>query len=107
MYLSMVPPTRWISWERVLKYPPRIARSSSGSRRSPRAVDPERSAIITVLMLRTSAIFGVVAVLRPSILAIAQLYRWGPAKKLGQKAVWTARIGRSYASFAQGEGWNG
>src|SRR5712692_618579 len=65
MYLSTTPPRRWISRASAVKYEPRIARSSSGSRRSPSGVDPEISALRTVTTFRSDvASFTMAATLR-------------------------------------------
>src|SRR6266545_608121 len=53
MYLSTTPPRRWISRASAVKYEPRTARSSSGSRRSPSGVEPEISALRTVTTFRS------------------------------------------------------
>src|SRR6266852_1666885 len=64
-YLSTMPPRRWISRASAVKYEPRTARSSSGSRRSPSGVDPEISALRTVTTFRSDvASFTMAATLR-------------------------------------------
>src|SRR5439155_12611920 len=54
MYFSTVPSYRWIGRTSAAKNAPRIRRRSSGSSRSPRGVDPDRSAKSTETNRRSS-----------------------------------------------------